>query len=798
MFTTNRLIKNTAYLYLSQFVALLFPLFLTPFILSKIGEVEFGIYAIVLGYVGTLGIFDLSVSSAFVRFIAEHITKREDEELNRVVNTGLLFYIVLSLVLAGVGFALARPLIALMNIPESLREMSVLVFRISLAGFFFSSAFSVFVSLLISMQEMYVTSLIAMIMGCLNFVGTLLVLNAGLGLMGMACVQVGVAFFTAAANVSMAMLRMPQIRISPFHWSRQSMHKMMGMGIQMQVSKLSGFAAEKYDEFLLGLFTTMNYVAYYNIGARIARMARIFPAQLIPPVAPVATEFKTRSDEEKLTQLYADTTRYLTLVTLPIMLFICVSSDLLVHAWIGQPIPRAYQILQILVVGQLVNLTFSAPGNSITPNIGIPRIQMFEGLIALGINLVLSYLLIRFMGGLGAAIGSTVAVIVAAAYVYATSAKLFRRGRREFFRSLYVKPLLAGGAAVVATFVARVLLEPVVAQETRLSMLAMIIVLGSVFIAVYGVVVANSGYLAERDRRMIAHVLFSVIPNSLVKRLQRKLLVRRYPQGSGYEGELVSIFVVTHNRLSMVRRCLDALLPTLDGINWELIVWDNNSTDGSREYLQQLQTDGRMRVVHHPENIGTNAKGKAAELCTGDFIIGIDDDVIQFPAGWVQDMVYAYKNIPAMGYLATNVLQDNLTDGAKQPQHLYRIESYDTGRLALEVGPTGGWCFLLSRDIYNTVGPLRVEKDRIFFMEDANYVNRAIDMGFKHGILQNVRVYHATGRAHNEEFDTVFAKKMNDYARGHSVVYEFWRKISRLFSPMRYVRSLLVLADHNS
>ena len=795
MSTTDRIIKNTVYLYITQLVGFLFPLFLTPFILSTIGQVEFGIYAIVIGYVGTLSVLDLSVSSAFVRFIAEHITKHDDQELNRVVNTGFLFYTVFSLLLCFVGFFLVPFVISLLNIPPNLRETSVLVFRVSLIGFFFSSAFSVFVSVLISLHEMYVTSIITMVMGMVNLVATIILLESGLRLLGLAWVQAGVGALTAGTNLVLALRKMPQLRMSLVYWSPTSLRKMLGMGIQMQMSKLSGFAGERYDEFLLGLFSSLQNVAYFNIAARVSRMARLVPVQLVPPVAPVATELHAKGEERKLQQLFTDTTKYLLFITTPVMFFVAFAADTIVYAWIGESMPVAVHILRILAVGQIANLTFSAPGNAITPNIGIPRFQMYEGFISLIINLVLSYFLIKSLGGLGAAIGSTTACIIAALYVFAASAKFFRQRRTAVLQNLYVKPIAAGVVALVVTYFCELALESFMFIDSRATAFAELVVLGILFTAIFGIVVLNSNYLEERGQRLLARFVLSFVPVPILSWLKRKLLMQRYPPKSAYQGERVSLFVVTHNRMNMLRQCIDALIPTLADLDWELIIWDNKSDDDTREYLGQFKNHERIRLVEHPENIGTNAKGRAAALCSGDFIIGIDDDVIRFPDRWVQDMIYAYKNIPGMGYLATNVIQDDSTTGAKHSKELYKPESYDDKRLVLEVGPTGGWCFLISRGVYETVGPLKTLKNRIFFSEDADYVNRVIDNGFRYGILQNVSVYHATGSTHNRDFNEVYTRKMEDQEQGFSVLYGIKRKLVRLFSPSRYLRTLIILGS---
>jgi GT2 family glycosyltransferase len=197
--------------------------------------------------------------------------------------------------------------------------------------------------------------------------------------------------------------------------------------------------------------------------------------------------------------------------------------------------------------------------------------------------------------------------------------------------------------------------------------------------------------------------------------------------------------------------------------------------------------------VLNKENIGTNAKGRVIEMGKGEFLIGIDDDVIEFPDKWVETMVEAYKKIPAMGYMSTNVVQDETTGGGLLPEYIYHTQSYDDGKINLMVGPAGGWCFMISRYIYNTIGPLAQHKDKMFFMEDEDYVHRVIDHGFKYGLLKEVKVYHATGKAHNKEFEDVFDKKMKDFETSKERTKE--GRFRKLFNIKRQYYKLLDYAE---
>jgi GT2 family glycosyltransferase len=502
--------------------------------------------------------------------------------------------------------------------------------------------------------------------------------------------------------------------------------------------------------------------------------------------------------ESKLSRLFNDTTKYLILFSLPVFLYLFTYSDLIITTWMGKGYELSAFILKIIVLGQLVNMIFSAPGNSITPNIGIPKYQMFEGLINLSINLVLSYFLIKYYKIIGAAYGNTIATSIASFYVFYISAKYFKQKHFNTIFRIYVKPLVIAIVGIlISYFIYIIILNYFYSPQNRFQGIIFVLFTGFVYVSVFTFGIFNAHYLNERDYIVIIKTLFKIFP---VQSIIRNSTSRQKIQGESgrYNNELISICILTYNRLDFLKKCINSLLKTLKEINFELLIFDNHSDDGTEEFLQNLQNqfnnEGRtdiLRIIQSKKNIGTAGKGKIVESAKGDFIVGIDDDVIEFPERWVQNMVYAYKNISFMGYLVADVVQDDKTSGAKQLDKYYNSEYFDNGKIKLLIGPAGGWCFMVSRKVYNEVGKFYFPRNRIFFAEDANYGNRALNKGLKVGILDGLKVYHATGNYYNKNYPVLLENKYSDYNKNNPFLYEFRLRLNKIFSFKRYERKFL-------
>lgn len=81
---------------------------------------------------------------------------------------------------------------------------------------------------------------------------------------------------------------------------------------------------------------------------------------------------------------------------------------------------------------------------------------------------------------------------------------------------------------------------------------------------------------------------------------------------------LLSINLLTYNRLALLRQAVGSILAQSFG-DFELLIYNNGSDDGTREYLDALE-DPRIRVFHHPTNDRLPLMDQQIEMCAGEYI----------------------------------------------------------------------------------------------------------------------------------------------------------------------------------
>jgi glycosyltransferase involved in cell wall biosynthesis len=90
---------------------------------------------------------------------------------------------------------------------------------------------------------------------------------------------------------------------------------------------------------------------------------------------------------------------------------------------------------------------------------------------------------------------------------------------------------------------------------------------------------------------------------------------------------MLSVIIPTHNRLNQLQNCLRSVL-ALQHPDYEIIIVNDGSTDGTRDYLDRLNNQ-KIKVIHHLKNLGqSKARNTGIELASGSIIAFTDDDCI--------------------------------------------------------------------------------------------------------------------------------------------------------------------------
>ena len=94
---------------------------------------------------------------------------------------------------------------------------------------------------------------------------------------------------------------------------------------------------------------------------------------------------------------------------------------------------------------------------------------------------------------------------------------------------------------------------------------------------------------------------------------------------------MISICVPTYNRLTQLKCLLDSIFNRFGDYPYEVIIADGGSTDGTLEYLKNLDFDN-IKLIEQGELTGAvKAFNACAKIAEGDYILSGCDDIVVVP-----------------------------------------------------------------------------------------------------------------------------------------------------------------------
>ena len=96
-----RWVLNIVTSYLRFIIAMVVVFFMTPFIVSKIGVDQFGLWSLIFAVVGIFGLLDLGFATAAVKYMGEFTGSDDRAGRNQVLATLLVIYTSLGLICLG-------------------------------------------------------------------------------------------------------------------------------------------------------------------------------------------------------------------------------------------------------------------------------------------------------------------------------------------------------------------------------------------------------------------------------------------------------------------------------------------------------------------------------------------------------------------------------------------------------------------------------------------------------------------------------------------------------------------------
>ncbi|MDV9768075.1 glycosyltransferase [Clostridioides difficile] len=211
------------------------------------------------------------------------------------------------------------------------------------------------------------------------------------------------------------------------------------------------------------------------------------------------------------------------------------------------------------------------------------------------------------------------------------------------------------------------------------------------------------------------------------------------------ESKFTSIIILTYNQLEYTKICIESIRKFTNPDSYEIIIIDNNSTDGT---INWLKTQEDVTVIYNNENLGfPKGCNQGIKIAKGDNILLLNNDTIVTP-NWLSNMnkaLWSSKEIGAVGtvsnYCSYNQeIHVNYNNIEEMLEFAYNFNKSNTS-LWYYRNKLIGYCLMIKKEVLDKVGLL----DEIFTpgnFEDDDISFRMLLSGYKLFLCKDTFIHH--------------------------------------------------------
>lgn len=150
---------------------------------------------------------------------------------------------------------------------------------------------------------------------------------------------------------------------------------------------------------------------------------------------------------------------------------------------------------------------------------------------------------------------------------------------------------------------------------------------------------------------------------------QNSLLRNREAMAAAHRGTSpaeVSIVVIAWNRLAKTRACIESILAYTEDIDYELLLIDSGSNDGTLNYFRSLSYE-KKKIIRITRNLGGGFPFTCLNLTDiGNFMVFVANDII-VTKHWLKNLLACAKSDPRIGMVVP--LASNVSNLQSYPLH---------------------------------------------------------------------------------------------------------------------------------
>ncbi len=383
-----------------------------PFVVKRLGTDAFGILSISWALLGYMSLFDLGLSRATTKFVAEAVSVGDHDKIPTLVWTSMTFQLAFGILTGALLIWNAHWLAdRIFHVPAKMSIEATNCFKLLGIATPIILITNSLRGMLEALQQFDVINYIKTITNVLMFSSPFFLVPFGGGLGSILLCLTMLRFIAMLVYFKLCFAPFPRTKWRP-SFEREILGRLFKYGGWVTVTNIAGPILMYSDRFALGSLLSVTAVAYYTGPADMLNRTLVIPASLGSTLFPAFSSLEAVGAMDKLEDIYARSLKYIIVTMGPLLLAVAAFAHDILNLWLGPVFAaKSSAPLQLLALATFLTALSILP-YGLLQGAGRPDITAIFHVIELPVHLVLVWVLVSRVGITGAAIAVTVRVLL--------------------------------------------------------------------------------------------------------------------------------------------------------------------------------------------------------------------------------------------------------------------------------------------------------------------------------------------------------------------------------------------------
>jgi O-antigen/teichoic acid export membrane protein len=401
---TNSILKTGGFIF-----TVVVTFFLTPFLISRLGNTLYGIWSLLIGLTGYLGLLDLGLRTAIIKYISEYLAANDFEKIKQTGSTAITFFLaagVLSWIVLIVGSFFIRDIFNIST--DEPINFTIIMFIIG-ADVFFTFLFMIYQGSIAGYQRYDISIRNGLIAFTLKTILIILILFNGYGLIALSLAALSSNLCGYLLNYYSFKTITLEVHYSIGIIDKKIAKKLWQYSWKSFVTNISDRLIYYSDSIIIGIFLNAEAITFYTIGSTIIVYIRQLILSAAEVFIPAISAADSKKETDYINQMTIKCSKLIFFILIPICNSLLVNGSDFIGLWIGKGYESSYLVLVILLVSQF--LVLSQYGLTLVLyGTGQHGILAKTNILAAVSNILLSVILVNNFGIIGVALGSAIPI----------------------------------------------------------------------------------------------------------------------------------------------------------------------------------------------------------------------------------------------------------------------------------------------------------------------------------------------------------------------------------------------------